>query len=111
MLRLWFCSVVAAVKRWVGGAFHCFLQLDIWLGSVQDPTPTSDILHQMFIHRVGDLRPANECESGNIFTAVVHLGQLTLEVADIRLETVRGSHFDGKEVVVVLLELLTRRVL
>jgi len=65
----------------------------------------------MFIHRVGDLRPADECESDNIFAAVVHLGQLTLEVADIRLETVRGSHFDGKEVVVVLLELLTRRVL
>jgi len=31
---------------------------------------------------------------------------LTLEVADVRLETVEESHLDGKEVMVVLLELL-----
>jgi len=45
-------------------------------------------------------------------TSSLHLcGQLTLEVADIRLEIVRGYHFDEKEVVIVLLELLTGGVL
>jgi len=34
-----------------------------------------------------------------------------LEVANIRLETFGGSHLDEEEVVVVLLELLTGRVL
>ena len=32
---------------------------------------------------------------------VVYFGQLTLEVANIRLETAGGSHLDGEEVVVV----------
>ena len=50
VLRLWFRSVVTAVERLVGGAFHCFLQLDVWLGSVQDLTSTGDIvLHQMLV--------------------------------------------------------------
>jgi len=53
VLHLQFCSVVAAVKRWVGGAFHRFLQLDVWMGSVQDLTPGDIILHQMFVWRVG----------------------------------------------------------
>jgi len=65
----------------------------------------------MFVQWVGDSQPADECESGDIFTVVVHLGQLTLEVADVRFETVGGSHLDGKKVVIVLLELLTGGVL
>jgi len=32
--QLHFRFVVAAVERWVSGAFHWFLQLDVWLGSV-----------------------------------------------------------------------------
>jgi len=36
MMQRQFCSVVAAVERWVGKAFHRFLQLDVRLGSVQD---------------------------------------------------------------------------
>ena len=35
-------------------------------------------------------------------TAVRHLGEMVLKVADIQLEAVIGSHFDSKEVVVVL---------
>jgi len=38
--------------------------------------------------------------------AVVHFGRLTLKEADVCLETVGESRLDGKEVVVVLLELL-----
>ena len=34
MLRLRFCPVVVTIERWVGGAFHCILQLDEWLGLV-----------------------------------------------------------------------------
>ena len=29
VLWLRFCSIVAAVERWIGGAFHYFLQLDV----------------------------------------------------------------------------------
>ena len=30
--------------------FHCFLELDIWLGSVQDHAPTGDVVfHQMLV--------------------------------------------------------------
>jgi len=35
-------------------------------------------------------------------TAVRHLGEMVLKVVDIQLEAVIGSHFDSKEVVVVL---------
>ena len=111
VIWLWSLFVIAMVERRVGRAFHCFLHLNVRLGSVQDLTPTSDIvLHQMFVQRVGDSQSANEC-AGDIFTAVVHLGQLILEVVDKHLETVRRSHLDGKEVVIVLLKLLAVWVL
>ena len=43
-------SVVTTVERLVDGAFHCFLQLDIRLGSVQELTLTVDVvLHLMFV--------------------------------------------------------------
>jgi len=58
---------------------------------VQDLTPTDDVvLHQMFIQRIGDSQLADEYESGDIFIAVMHFGQLTLEEAYVRLETVEG---------------------
>ena len=53
-----------------------------------------------------DSQPIDECENDDIFIPVVHLGQLTLEVVNVRLETIEGSHLDGREAVVVLLELL-----
>ena len=108
---MWLLSlfIIATIERLVGRAFYCFLQFNIQLGSVQDLTPTGDIvLHQIF---VSDSQLADECESGDIFAAVMHLGQLTVEVDDVRLETVGGSHLDEKEVMVVLLELLARGVL
>jgi len=54
---------------------------------------------------VRNLQPANEHEHRDIFTAVEHLGELILEVADARLEAVTGSHFDSEEVTIVLLGL------
>jgi len=51
---------------------------------------------------VRNLQPANERERRDIFIAVGHLGELVLEVADVRLENVTGSHFDSEEVVVLL---------
>ena len=36
---------------------------------------------------------------------------LTLEVANVHLKTIEGSHLDGKKVVVILLELLVEGVL
>ena len=60
---------------------------------------------------MSDSQPVDECESGNIFNAVVYFDRLTLKEVDVRLETAGESHLDGKEVVIVLLELLTGRVL
>jgi len=55
MLRFRFCSLIIVVERLVSGAFHCFLQLNGWLGLVQDITPTGDVvLHQMVVQWVGD---------------------------------------------------------
>ena len=48
---------------------------------------------------------ADEHECRYIFPAVGNLGELLLEVADVGLETVTLPHFDGEEVVVVLLGL------
>ena len=43
-------SIVATIKRLVGGALYFFFQLDVSWGSVQGFTPTSDVvLHQMFV--------------------------------------------------------------
>ena len=63
------------------------------------------------LYSVGDSQPDDESESGDIFDAVDHLGQLTLKVADVCLETVRMPHLDGKKVVVVLLEHPNRRII
>ena len=60
---------------------------------------------------MSDSQPVDECESGNIFNAVVYFDRLTLKEVDVRLETAGESHLDGKEVVIVLLELLTGKVL
>ena len=69
------------------------------------------VFHQMLVQWVGDSQPADKCESNDIFVVVVHFGQLILEEANVRLETVGGSHLDEKEVVIVLLELRAKRVL
>jgi len=52
------------------------------------------------------MQPADKCESKNILVAVVYFAQLTMEIVNVRLETVGGSHLDREDVVVVLLELL-----
>ena len=41
----------------------------------------------------------------------MYLGQLILKVANIYLETIGGPHLNGEEVMVILLELLTKKVL
>jgi len=41
----------------------------------------------------------------------MYFGQLILKVANVCLETVGGPHFNGEEVIIILLELLTGRVL
>ena len=81
------------VERLLGRAFYRLLQLDVCLGSIHDLAPTGDVIfHQMFVQQVGDSQPVDECESRHILVAVVYFGQLTLKVANVRLETARGSH-------------------
>ena len=60
---------------------------------------------------MSDLQPTDECEGGSVFPAIVYFGQLILKVSNVRLKTVGGSHLNGEEVMVPLLELLTGRVL
>ena len=49
VLRIRFCSVVVAVERWV-----CFLQLDVWLGSVMLAPMGDVVFHQMLVQHVDD---------------------------------------------------------
>ena len=65
----------------------------------------------MLVHGVRNLQSADECECRNILTAVGNFDQLALEVTNIGLEAIALPHFDGKNVVVVLLDLSARGVL
>ena len=51
------------------------------------------------------MQSVDECECLYIFIAVENLGELILEVADVRLAGVNLTHFDNEEVVVILLGL------
>jgi len=50
------------------------------------------------------LQPADECECGDILTAVGDFGQLVLEVTDVRLDVFALPHFNAKEVIIVRTE-------
>ena len=54
---------------------------------------------------------ADECECRYIFNAVENLDELVLKIADVRLKAVTLSHFDVKEVVVILLDFPTGDIL
>ena len=58
-----------------------------------------------------DLQFSDEHECTNIFTTVGNLDELVLRVTDVRLESVALSHFDGDEIMVILLCLSTGDVL
>jgi len=53
-----------------------------------------------------DLQPVNEREYGDVPTTVEDLGQLALEVADVRYEHVALPHLNGEKIVVVSFSLL-----
>ena len=69
------------------------------------------MLQPVFILRVKTPQLTDERECRKIFTAVGNLGELVLEEADVRLESVALSYFDGDEVVVIILGLPTGGVL
>ena len=52
-----------------------------------------------------ELQSTDERECRDIFTVVENLGELVLEVINVRLEAVILSHFDREEVAVILLGL------
>jgi len=62
----------------------------------------------MFVHWVTGLQPADECECRDVLITVRDLGQLVLEVADIRFDVVALPHLDGEKVVVVPLSFPAR---
>ena len=57
----------------------------------------------MLVQGVRNLQHADECKCRDIFIAAVNFGQLALKVANIGLEAFSLPHFDGEEMVVVLL--------
>ena len=52
------------------------------------------MLEKVFIQRVRDLHPTDECECRDVLTAVGDLGKLVLEVADVGFETITLPHPD-----------------
>jgi len=50
------------------------------------------------------LHLTDECELRDIFTAVGHLGELVLEVANVRLQAIIVPHFYSKEVMFIFLD-------
>ena len=56
---------------------------------------------------VRDLQFADKWECRDIFTVIGNLGELFLEVVDVRLEGIALSYFDSEEVMVILLHLPT----
>jgi len=69
------------------------------------------VFHQMFLEIVGDLQPTDEHDDSHAVIAIIHQSHLALEITDILLEALPRLHFDGDEVVVVLLELPSGSVL
>jgi len=65
----------------------------------------------MFVQRMRDLQPANECKCRNILTIVGEFGQLALKVANVRFEVVTLPHPDSKKMMVVPLTLQEKYVL
>ena len=57
------------------------------------------------------MQSADERECRDILPAVGDLGQLALEVANVRFEVVALSHLDNEKVVVILLSLPAKCVL
>jgi len=60
---------------------------------------------------VRDLHPIDEHECGDVLAAVGDLGQLALEVADVRFEVIILPLLDGEKMVIVPLNLTSRCVL
>ena len=69
------------------------------------------MLRKMLAQRVRDLQPADECECGDVITAVGNLGQLALKVANVKFEVVALPHFNSEKMVVIPLSLSARCVL
>jgi len=90
----------------------CLFYLDVLLSPYEDiPHLGDDILHQMFVKKVNDLQPTDEGVSGYVLATVVYQGHLVLKVIDIILQALSRFHLDREEMVVVLLEFLSRRKL
>jgi len=71
IMWLWSLPVIATVERLIGGAFHCFLQVDVWLGLIQNLTPMGDVvLHQMFVQWMGDSQPAVKMQRDSSMTGL-----------------------------------------
>ena len=69
------------------------------------------MLHQMLIEGVVGLQSSGERGRNDIITIVINQRHLALEITDIALQGLSLLHLDSEEVVVVLLELLSRGIL
>ena len=60
---------------------------------------------------MSDLQPTDERDCTELFTAIKDFGKLTLKEVDVGFDVVTLSHFDGEEVMAILLSLLARGIL
>ena len=69
------------------------------------------MLQKILLQEARDLQSADEREYGDVLIAIGDLGQLALEVADVRFEVIALPHLDGEKMVVVPFSLSARCVL
>jgi len=91
-----------------GGGYPSPLLFGVQSSDEDIPHVGDIILHQMFVEGVGDLQPTDEGGNDYILIAVVHQGQLALEIINVALQTLPSFHVDREEVVDVPLKFSPR---
>ena len=109
---LHFLSFILLLGRSAHQAPHRLFYLYVLLSSRQDILHADDImLHQMPIEGTVGLQSSSKCGYSDVITTVINQRHLGMEIADVTLQGLSLLHLDGEEVVVVLLEFLSRGIL
>jgi len=111
VLRLQLLSVIAAFERLIDRAFHCFLHLDVRLGSEHNSLIWVTSCFNKCLHKGWEI--SNPLM--NASTWHLHRGWEPWCAGSgynrCRIEIVALSHFDGEEVILILLGLPTGGIL
>ena len=105
-LRLFPLTVI--FRGAVGCAPARIFNLHVLLDPKDDVPHRGDfVFHQMLVERVSGLQPTDEHCRRNIFSVVIYLSHLALDITNVMLEALLGFHLDGEEVIDVLLEFVS----